>query len=136
MPARAKCYRLFADFPSRQADTAWRKGHAMQIDWDTLAELVKTQNIVQHLTETDPISFLMQPLAILVEVIALCVMLFFGMVRTMAVICGAIAIWCAIAYTLPDTSAEYLSLKDLANFLAILMAVVVVWIYVFFVRNN
>ncbi len=108
----------------------------MQIDWELVAEMAKTQNIVKYLSNLDPISFLLAPTSILVEVIAVCIMLFFGMVRTMAVIAGIIAIWCAIAYTLPDTTAETLSLSDLANFLAICMAVVVVWIYVFFVRNN
>jgi hypothetical protein len=107
-----------------------------QIDWGQVAEAVKTEHIVHYLSGLDPIETLTRPVAIFIEVVAVCAMLFFNMVRTMAVVAGAIAIWCAIVYTLPDTGAEELSLSDLVNFLAILLAVVVVWVYVFFVREN
>ncbi len=106
------------------------------VDWSSVAEMMKTENIVRYLSGLDPIETLTRPVSILVEVVFLCIVFFFGMIRTLAVVAGCIAIWCAIVYTLPDTTAEELSLGDLVNFLAILLSVVVVWVYVFFIREG
>ena len=106
------------------------------LDWAGLLQALKTENVVRYLSGLDPKEFLTRPFSLAVELAALILFLFFRMVRTLAVTVGIIAIWCAIVYTLPHAPAQEISLRALAQFLGILLAVVVVWVYVFFIREG
>ncbi|MGQ9500264.1 MAG: hypothetical protein ACUVQ6_08005 [Dissulfurimicrobium sp.] len=104
------------------------------MDWQFIAEHLRTEEILSHLAGLDPLSLASDFYVAAPFLIVMAVLVFFKMIRTAATILSVVALWFAIAYTLPKT--EIISIKDLGVFIGVCTAILVVLIYVYLIRSD
>lgn len=104
------------------------------MDWQFILENLRTEAIFSHLAGLDPLSLAYNPYVVIPFLFVLTILGFFKMIRTLATIFSAIALWFAMAYALPKD--EIISLQDLGVFIAICIAILAVLIYVYLIRSD
>jgi hypothetical protein len=103
------------------------------IDWNAVAESLKTENIIKGVSNIDPAEFFSDPFVIVSCIVAIGVMFFFKLEKTFAFVAGVIVLWIGIRYALPKT--EVIQLADIGSFAAIFTGVIGFWIYMFFIKD-
>lgn len=103
------------------------------IDWNAVAENLKTENLIKGISNVDPVDFFSDPFVIIASIIAVAVMFFFKLEKTFAFVAGVIVLWIGIRYTLPKS--EIVSISDVGLFATVFTGVVAFWIYMFFIKD-
>lgn len=104
------------------------------MDWQSIAEHLRTEVILSHLAGFDPLGLARDPYVAVPFLIVMAALVFFKMIRTAATILSAVALWFAIVYALPKT--EIISLKDLGAFIGVCTTILAVLIYVYLIRSD
>jgi hypothetical protein len=104
------------------------------MDWQFIAEHLRTEAILSHLAGFDPLSLARDPYVAAPFLVVLAALFLFKMIRTAVTILSAVALWFAIAYALPKT--EIISLKDLGAFIGVCIVILAVLIYVYLIRSD
>ncbi|GEM_PF-1915593 len=107
----------------------------LNLDMDTLKEAFKTENIMSVFKKTEPLSFLMQPLILIVGLVVGGVLTALKMSKALTLIFAGIGIWFAAYYTMPDLNQDIV-LGDLGGFIAICTGILAVVCYIFIVKGD
>jgi divalent metal cation (Fe/Co/Zn/Cd) transporter len=105
------------------------------INWDIVAENLKSEHILQFLSSLDPVAFFSDPVTIVCSLIAIAIMFFFKMEKTFAIVVGVVILWIGMRYALPEANGEPLALSDVGTFAGVFMGVLGFWVYMFFIRD-
>ena len=104
----------------------------INIPWDRVIEALKSENIINTLTSTDPL-ILFSDIHYLLPALGIALFLFFFNFRkTLVFILGCLVFWYACVHELPQNGE--LQLHDVATFGTTTVAILGVWIYFFFIR--
>lgn len=105
-----------------------------KIDWNVIAEALKTENLMKYSSSVDPLTVLRNPYFWIPAVI-LCLFLFFLKFRkTLSVFMGGVILWTACFYMLPKNG--QFELHDIAVFGSVFVGVLGFWIYMFLLRSD
>ncbi len=105
------------------------------MDWQILLENLTTDAILSHLKGVDPVTVATNPYVAGCALLVILGLLFFRMIRTLAVLAGLFALWVAVAYAMPQNNTD-VSLESIGIFAGICLGVVGCWIYIFFIRGD
>ncbi len=104
------------------------------IDWNAVAEALKTENLIKYASATDPLTILKNPY-FWVPALLTCVLLFFlKFRRTLSLFIGAVVLWTSCFYLLPRNGD--LELHDIGVFGSVFVGVFGFWIYMFLLRSD
>lgn len=104
------------------------------IDWNGIAEAMKTENIMKYASSTDPLSIIKNPY-FWVPGLIFCLLLFLlKFRRTLSFFIGAVVLWNACYYLLPKNGK--LELHDIGVFGSVFIGVLGFWIYMFLLRSE
>ncbi len=104
------------------------------IDWNAIAEGLKTENLIKYVSSTDPLTVIGNP-HFWVPALLVCIALYFFKFRKiLSFIVGAAVLWTACFYILPKDGK--LELHDIAVFGSVFVTVFGFWIYMFLLRSD
>ncbi len=106
----------------------------VDIDWDAIAEALRTENLIKYFSTTDPMAILGDP-RFWVSALLICIVLYFLKFRkVLSFLVGAVILWSACFYILPKNGK--LELRDIAVFGSVFVSVLGFWIYMFLLRSD
>ncbi len=104
------------------------------IQWEYVIEALKSENIIKHLSATDPLQLLSDPHYLIPFILIVAALLFFRFSKTLVFILGCMVFWYACVHQL--TKHEEIQLHNIAEFGITSMVVLGTWIYFFFIREG
>ena len=105
-----------------------------KIDWNVIAEVLKTENLIKYASATDPLTVLKNPYFWVPAVLFCSALFFLKFRRTLSFFIGAVILWTASFYMLPKNGK--LELHDIAVFGSVFVGVFGFWIYMFLLRSD
>ncbi len=103
--------------------------------FSTILSTLTTQNIVNRFQFLDPLVFIKDWRYMTIFVIVMLVLIYRQMVRTIALLCGAIFLWVVGYYYFPKGGTT-LHLENMLIFIGATILVVGIWIYVIMIRHD
>lgn len=104
-----------------------------KIDWNSIAEKLKTENLLEAVSGVDPIDFFMDPSVLIPSIVAVAVMIFFKLQKLLSLAVGLVVLWIGINYALPETT--NVALGDVGLFAAVCIGVAGFWVYMFIIKD-
>ncbi len=104
------------------------------IQWESVIEALRSENIIKHLSGTDPLRLLSDPHYLIPFILIIAALFFFRFSKTLVFILGCMVFWYACVHQLPKNGE--LQLHNIAEFGITSVAVLGTWIYFFFIREG
>ncbi len=106
----------------------------MNIEWESVLEMLKSENIIKHISSIDPLQLITDP-HYLVPALVIAILLFvLRCKKTLVFILGCMVFWYACVHMLPKNGE--IELHNIASFGTTCVIVLGTWIYFFFIREG
>jgi len=106
----------------------------LNIQWDSLLEMLKSENIIKQVSSIDPVQMMSDPHFLIPAIIVALALFALKFRKTLVFLLGCIVFWYACVHMLPKNGE--LRLHNIASFGTTCVAVLGTWIYFFFIREE